>query len=104
LKIRPGGAELFHSDERTGMTKLIIAFRNFAKVPKTPGNFHENLSTFYCYQRNKFALRALYATLNVFILLTVTCSSTIHREHIIAFLLQQLYSENTTISCDAHCL
>jgi len=28
------GAELFHADRRTGMTKLIVAFRNFANAPK----------------------------------------------------------------------
>jgi hypothetical protein len=41
MKIRPVGTELFHADgrtderknRRTGMTKLIIAFRNFANVP-----------------------------------------------------------------------
>jgi hypothetical protein len=36
--IRPVGAELFHMDRQTGgrtaMTKLIAAFRNFAKAPK----------------------------------------------------------------------
>jgi len=26
-------AELFHADRRTDMTKLIVVFRNFAKVP-----------------------------------------------------------------------
>jgi hypothetical protein len=38
MKIRPVGAELFHVDRRTDewtdMTKLIVAFRNFAKAPK----------------------------------------------------------------------
>ena len=40
MKIRPVGAELFHADGRaetdgqTGMTKLIVAFRNFANAPK----------------------------------------------------------------------
>jgi hypothetical protein len=34
MKIRPVGAELFHAYEQTDMTKLIIAFRNFAKAPK----------------------------------------------------------------------
>ena len=38
MKIRPVGAELFHMDGRTdretGMTKLIVAFRNFVKAPK----------------------------------------------------------------------
>ena len=33
MKIRPVGDE-FHADERTDMTKLIIAFRNFANAPK----------------------------------------------------------------------
>jgi len=33
IKIRPVGAELFHVDRRTDMTKLLIAFRNFANSP-----------------------------------------------------------------------
>jgi hypothetical protein len=37
-KIRPVGAELFNADRqkkgRTDMTKLIVAFRNFANAPK----------------------------------------------------------------------
>ena len=42
MKIRPVGAELFHVDKKTHrwidrythMTKLIVAFRNFANSPK----------------------------------------------------------------------
>ena len=34
IKIRPVGAQLFHADRRTDMTKLIVAFRNFAYLPK----------------------------------------------------------------------
>jgi hypothetical protein len=38
MKILPVGAELFHvfqqTDGWTDMTKLIVAFRNFAKPPK----------------------------------------------------------------------
>jgi hypothetical protein len=38
MKIRPVGAELFHADRRTDgrtdMTKLRVAFRNFAYAPK----------------------------------------------------------------------
>ena len=34
MKIRPVGAELFHADGQTDMTKLIVAFRNFTKAPK----------------------------------------------------------------------
>jgi hypothetical protein len=32
MKIRPVGAELFHAEGRTDMTKLTVAFRNFANV------------------------------------------------------------------------
>ena len=35
IKIRPVGAQLYHTDERTDMTKLKAAFRNFANVPKS---------------------------------------------------------------------
>jgi hypothetical protein len=35
MKIRPVGAESFYVDGRTVMTKLVVAFRNFAKAPKT---------------------------------------------------------------------
>jgi len=31
--IRPVGAELFHADRRTDMTKLTVTLRNFANAP-----------------------------------------------------------------------
>jgi hypothetical protein len=34
MKIRPAGAELFHTDRRTDMTKVTVAFCNFANAPK----------------------------------------------------------------------
>jgi len=38
MKLLPVGTELFHADRRTDgptdMTKLIVAFRNFANAPK----------------------------------------------------------------------
>ena len=34
MKIRPVGAEFFHADRRTDMTKLLVAFRKFANAPK----------------------------------------------------------------------
>ena len=34
MKIRPVAAELFHAGGRTDMTKLTVAFRNFANAPK----------------------------------------------------------------------
>jgi len=33
MKIRPVGAELFHADRQTEMTKPIVGFHNFAKAP-----------------------------------------------------------------------
>jgi hypothetical protein len=43
MKIRPAGAELFHGDgrpeRRKNITKLTVAFRNFAKAPKKDCNF-----------------------------------------------------------------
>ena len=35
MKIRLVGKELFRTDERTDVTKLTVAFRNFAKASKT---------------------------------------------------------------------
>jgi hypothetical protein len=35
MQIRPMGAELFYADGQTDMTKLIVAFRNFVKAPKS---------------------------------------------------------------------
>jgi hypothetical protein len=34
MKLSPLGAELFHADRRTDMTKRMVAFRNFADAPK----------------------------------------------------------------------
>ena len=34
MKIRPVGAELFHADGQTDMSKLIVAFRSFEQALK----------------------------------------------------------------------
>ena len=34
VKTCPVGVEPFHADEQANMTKLIVAFRNFANTPK----------------------------------------------------------------------
>jgi len=40
MKIRSVGAELFYADGETDMTKLIVAFCNFAKGHNKPEAFH----------------------------------------------------------------
>jgi len=39
MKIRPVGAELFHAYRRTDMTKLTVAFHNFANALKNGNDF-----------------------------------------------------------------
>jgi len=39
MKIRTVGTELFRADGRTRMTKLIVAFPNFANALKEPPNY-----------------------------------------------------------------
>ena len=50
MKIRPLGAELFHADRRTDMTKLIVAFRNYANAPNNTWN-SQYVCGFGYYQR-----------------------------------------------------
>jgi len=38
MKIGTVGAELFHADRRTDMTKLIVAYRDFANATKNPAD------------------------------------------------------------------
>ena len=47
MKIRPVGAELFHADGQTDMTRLIISSHNFANAPKNE-EFEYNLQYGNC--------------------------------------------------------
>ena len=49
MKIRPVGAEIFHAEGRTDMTKLKVAFRNFANAPKNSDYFsrQKSLASFH---------------------------------------------------------
>jgi IS5 family transposase len=70
MKIRQVGAELFHADRqtdgRTEMTKLRVAFRNFANAPKNACNgFSRNNKGSYglqytagCYSENLLKLQS----------------------------------------------
>jgi len=42
MKIRQVGAELLVVDRRPDMTKLIVAFRNFANAPKNTSHLHHS--------------------------------------------------------------
>ena len=41
MKIRPVGAELFHEDGRTDMTKLFVGLRTFVNAPTTSPQLKE---------------------------------------------------------------
>ena len=43
MKIRPLGAQLFHADRQTDMTKLSVAFLNVAKARNESQNFINTL-------------------------------------------------------------
>jgi len=47
MNIRPVGPDFFHADRRTNMTKLIAAFRYFAKTPKQDVKKTRNLAILY---------------------------------------------------------
>jgi len=51
MKIRPVGDELFHADGQTGMTKLTVAFLNFANAPKKNVKFHSS-QKYSCEERD----------------------------------------------------
>lgn len=68
--------------EQTNILLFNCRIRHFAWRP-------EDLHMFYCCQRHKLAIKHCCATFNVFIQLTVTCSSTRHTECSVAFPLQQ---------------
>jgi hypothetical protein len=69
MKILPVGAELFHADGQTDMTKLIVAFRKIAKKPKNcksssyhngvindPGIMEPDTAYFPTFRKNKSTL------------------------------------------------
>jgi hypothetical protein len=44
MKIQPVGPELFHADRQTDMTKVTVAFGNFANAPKNSRACDRDLS------------------------------------------------------------
>jgi hypothetical protein len=76
MKIRPVGAQSFHEGGPSDMTKLIVAFRNFANAPKNrKSNFMFPKLQFHC---NPNQLNPFETYRNVF--LKVTGSQTVLRE------------------------
>jgi len=46
MKIRLVGAELFHAEGRTDMTKLTVAFRNIANATKNSYSLEQRVNIF----------------------------------------------------------
>ena len=53
MKIRPVGAELFHTDGQTDMPKLIFAFRNTANTPEDESNRKFKIYFYLCLSARK---------------------------------------------------
>jgi len=49
MRIRPVGGQLFHTDRLTDMTKLAVAFRNYANVPKKDITLSHNSTNILTY-------------------------------------------------------
>jgi hypothetical protein len=47
MKIRPVGSELFHAYIRTDVTKVMVAFRKFAKALNKTTNFYSFLNKLF---------------------------------------------------------
>jgi len=45
MKTRPVGAKYYNADGKTDMTKLTVAFCNFAKAPKSDLRWRHNINT-----------------------------------------------------------
>jgi len=78
MKIRPVGAELFHANRRTDMTKLIVTFRNFANAPK---NWTEVNVKYPVRTAQKTLLLIKTSQLMLYREIIAVCSQ-IHSEHI----------------------
>ena len=69
--------------------------KNWTKIADT---LCEDLCMLPCWPRHKFATKAIfYATLNIIMLSTVTCTSIIHTESIVAFPLHQWLCKHATM-------
>jgi hypothetical protein len=83
-KIRLVGTELFHADRRTDMTKLMVAFSNFAIGPTKSDSLSENSFEylFYAYK----VVMMLYVLLfcfrrNIPVINRKDLSRTVHKIH-----------------------
>ena len=61
MKIRPVGAELLPYG-RTDMTKLTVAFRNFAKTSKNEGKIRRSVKTSFPLSAKNYSLPPKYGT------------------------------------------
>jgi len=66
-------------------------------MTKLSDNLHEDISEFHCCRRYKFVIKALLCNIRYCLMLTVTCNSTTHTDHILEFPLQQWLQERATV-------
>jgi hypothetical protein len=45
--------------------KICLETQNLVKIGQMSGTLHEDISTFYCCQRQKFAIKEVYATFSI---------------------------------------
>ena len=65
MKIHQMGAELFHDDGQTDMTKLIVAFHNFANVLKNQQYFISICGPHSRYVVDRYSKQCTQCTYNV---------------------------------------
>lgn len=76
---------------------LSMNFKFSLSRKKISQNLHEDVNTFYCFRLHKLAINASYYNSHYICTETVTFSSTVHTEQIVAFPLQQCLCEQATI-------
>jgi hypothetical protein len=96
------------SSGRISVKFCIVHYENLSRKIRIWLNSDSgDLRTFFGCWWHKFAIKALLCSTQHFMLLTVICSSPVHRERIVGFPLQQSLRERAAVLCYkyvVHCL
>jgi hypothetical protein len=90
MKIRPVGAELFHAEGQTHMTKLIGDFCNSGKAPKKETREVNDVYFIFQYIANKMQIYTVYSYLETALHVSGG-TSTHHQERIQLYLRHLLF-------------